>query len=175
MPFQPAAPTLAIPGFEGCLALVPCHGETVSGDAVFEEVGRIDGRHLFLLLDVAGHGPPAAEIVSFVFEQLRADPIYLALGPGQLLARLHELLEPMFPATYRFVAALAVLVDGANGWLVGGSAGQPLPRIGRVGGAWAVWWIPGGAPLGCFLLVRCTIKERLPCPRGSISSRSATV
>jgi serine phosphatase RsbU (regulator of sigma subunit) len=148
MPFQPAPAALSIPGFDGYSTVVPCHGETQSGDGLFEEVGRQDGRCLLLLVDVAGHGPPAARVLSIIAERLLPDARCHDRDPRELLAQLNERLEPTFAATSRFVTALAILIDGGSGKLVGGNAGQPLPRIGRAGGAWAVWSIPGGAPLG---------------------------
>lgn len=153
MPFQPASPNLSITGFDGCWAHVPCHGETESGDGLFEEVGRSDGRHLLLLVDVAGHGPPAAAIVSFVFSHLQTDPVSRNRSPSDLLILLNILLEPVFIASTRFVAAQAILVDSQSGTLVGGNAGQPEPRTGPPGGVWALWPMPGGPPLGVTPLV----------------------
>jgi serine phosphatase RsbU (regulator of sigma subunit) len=145
MPFE----LLNVPdvaGHEVIPALLLHQGESVGGDAVFVEVGRHDGGHLFLIVDVCGHGPQAARIVQDLGSAYLPLPVCDNKRPGILLAALNDLLEDEFLDSGRFVAALAVLID--TGGLTAANAGQPDPWIGQPGGAWQAWAVPGGTFLG---------------------------
>jgi len=145
MPFE----LLNVPdvaGHEVIPALLLHQGEAVGGDAVFVEVGRQDGGHLFLIVDVCGHGPPAARIVQDLGSLYLPLPRCDNKQPGILLAALNDALQLEFFHSGRFVAALAVLIDA--GGLTAANAGQPDPWIGEPGGTWQAWTVPGGTFLG---------------------------
>ncbi len=146
MPFRLLDSPLLVPGFDYFPALFLCRGETVDGDAVFPSRDRADGRYLFLLIDVAGHGQPAADVVAEV-RLLLQDAACENQQPATLLQILNGMLQQTFAATERFVAALAVLFDG-QGNLLGSNAGQPEPWIGQPGATWQPWPVPGGTFLG---------------------------
>jgi sigma-B regulation protein RsbU (phosphoserine phosphatase) len=146
MPFRLLDSPPVIPGFDYFPALLVYRGETVDGDAVFFSRDRSDGRFLFLLIDVAGHGQPAADVVDEVRLFLQ-DPVCENQQPGALLQILNGMLQQTFAAIGRFVAALAVLFD-VHGNLTASNAGQPEPWIGQSGASWQVWMVPGGTFLG---------------------------
>ncbi len=146
MPFAVFDSSAVIPGFDFFPALLLAQGETANGDAVFPECDRLDGCCCFLLIDVAGHGQPAADIVAEV-RLLLQDPVCEKQQPANLLQILNGMLQQTFAATNRFVAALAVLFD-VHGQLIGSNAGQPEPWLGQPGAAWQPWTVPGGTFLG---------------------------
>jgi sigma-B regulation protein RsbU (phosphoserine phosphatase) len=146
MPFDAPNSSPVIHGFDYFPALFLHQGETVSGDAVFPSHARLDGRFLFLLIDVAGHGPQAADIVAEVHLFLQ-DAVCHNQQPAALLQILNGMLQQTFATTGRFVAGLAVLSDG-HGNLIASNAGQPPPWIGQAGVKWQQWAVPGGTVLG---------------------------
>jgi serine phosphatase RsbU (regulator of sigma subunit) len=146
MPFPVLNPPPVVPGFDYFPALLLHRGETVSGDEVFPSHHRVDGRFLFLLIDVTGHGPQAHTIVENVRQYLQ-DPVCNDQQPAALLQILNGMLQIDFAATNRFVAGLAVLIDD-QGNLTASNAGQPSPWIGQPGGNWQPWAVPGGTFLG---------------------------
>jgi sigma-B regulation protein RsbU (phosphoserine phosphatase) len=152
MPFQTLAAPFTIGDVDAFPAQVPCHGEMVSGDGLFVETGRTDGRLLVLLVDVMGHGVSANQTVSVIENQLLPQAACADLRPGDLLTTLNIILQPVYATTGRFVTALALLLDGQNGALLGGNASQPEPQLGQPGGAWQPWHLPNGPPLGILLL-----------------------
>jgi hypothetical protein len=58
MPFNVPPAAASLLSFAFHWQSQPCHGETVSGDALFLEDKRRDELHQLLLVDVMGHGPP---------------------------------------------------------------------------------------------------------------------
>jgi sigma-B regulation protein RsbU (phosphoserine phosphatase) len=146
MPFALLDSPPVIPGFEYFPALLLYRGETVDGDAIFPERNRLDGRFLFLLIDVAGHGQPAADIVAEVGLFLQ-DPVCENQQPAALLQILNGMLQQTFAATSRFVAGLAILFD-SRGHLIASNAGQPEPWVGQPGVGWQAWPVPGATFLG---------------------------
>jgi serine phosphatase RsbU (regulator of sigma subunit) len=148
VPFQRPAPTFRNVWFEGCWLAEAQQEPTTGGDGLFLEVRRQDGQFLLLLIDVAGHDLIAAEIGDFLEGLLVSDPQCRDLSPEGLLSRLNVLLQPVWANSQRFVAALALRLDGPNGRIEGNSAGQPAPLVGLTGGLWSAWNVPGGPPLG---------------------------
>jgi sigma-B regulation protein RsbU (phosphoserine phosphatase) len=146
MPFRMLDSLPLIPGFDYFPALFLYRGEAVSGDAVFLSCDRSDGRFLFLLIDVTGHGQPAADVVAEVRLHLQ-DPVCENQQPAALLQILNGMLQQTFAATNSFVAGLAVLFDG-QGQLTASNAGQPAPWVGQPGASWQPWAVPGGTFLG---------------------------
>jgi sigma-B regulation protein RsbU (phosphoserine phosphatase) len=145
MPFHrpPAAGLLGPLGY--CWRLHPAHGEVLSGDALFMETGRKDRRTLFLFLDVAGHGAPAAQVVRYLDGGVLRDPECANHPPAELLRVLHGMLEPVWLDTCRFVAALGLLVDGSQ--VEAAAAGLPYPMRRLHDGLWETCNL-GGTPLG---------------------------
>lgn len=126
----------------------PAQGEAVSGDGLFIEPSRADGNLLFLLVDVAGHGPPAAEVVTLLGQRLLPDVNCANLGPDALLQRLHGMLQPVWLDTDRFVAAVALLIDPRDGSVRAACAGVPPPWCRFAGEGWSVQPIASGIVLG---------------------------
>jgi serine phosphatase RsbU (regulator of sigma subunit) len=148
MPFRPFAGSLAWPTIEVASAAVPQHGESVSGDGLFVEMGRQDGGVMLLLVDVMGHGAGAAAMVATLWNRYLSNPDCQDLRPAELLTKLHGWLEPEWNATQQFVAALALLVNRAGGMAEGANAGLPQPQLGQPGAAWQTWSLPPGTFLG---------------------------
>lgn len=148
MPFQRPAAAFLLGSISGWWEEQPCCGESVSGDGLFLEVNRADGLHLLLLVDVSGHGPGAADVVTDLEQRYLLRPQCQNRQPAELLQTLHELLQQDWAASGRFVAALVLLLDGNGGNLIGGNAAQPSPQRGQPGGAWQPWDLDGGPPLG---------------------------
>jgi hypothetical protein len=113
MPFQPVD-VPGTPGYEVFPARLLHQGETVGGDEIFEEVGRDDGRHLFLIVDVCGHGKPGALIVGELRDQYLPQSLCQNNQPAVLLKCLNELLQNEVFTSGLFVVALAVLMDDAE-------------------------------------------------------------
>jgi hypothetical protein len=151
MPFQP----LDVPNVTACevfQALLLHRGEAVGGDAIFEEVHRQDGKHLFLIVDVMGHGGSAARLVGELREHylpiwLHGQPVCEDRQPGELLTVLYELLRNEFFTSGKLLAAQAVLIDD-NGVVIASNAGLPLPWLGLPIAGWIPWAVEGGPLLG---------------------------
>jgi serine phosphatase RsbU (regulator of sigma subunit) len=148
MPFHRPAPEGSLGGVHYCWRLHSAGGAPLSGDALVVETGRPDGRALFLLLDAAGKGAPAAEVVRVLCDRLLRERACAGLAPAELLRRLHGMLQPVWALTGRFVAALAVLVAGPDGVLRAAGAGLPPPWARAANAGWAAWEPAGGVPLG---------------------------
>jgi hypothetical protein len=134
--------------------IVPHYKEVVSGDAIFIEDDRPDGSFLFVVLDVTGKGPRAAEVVALLAEEFLPDPGCWSLGPAALLGRLHGMLASYWAKFGSnvdqdwFVEAVAVSVQGDTGELFGARAGGWSPWLGRGGAPWTQWTLQGGSWLG---------------------------
>ena len=116
---------------------------------LFVEIGRQDGGSpVPLLVDVMGHGSPAARTVALIEQLVLPDPLYEDLQPAELLTRLNARLQAEFTATGRFVAAQALLADKQRGTVTGANASQPEPHIRQPGAVWQPWHLPNGPPLG---------------------------
>jgi len=91
MPFQPLTGSFTWPSLELYAASEPCHGESVSGDGLFAEVGRRDGGLMLLLVDVMGHGSRAAQTVSTIERNHLRHPSCQNRSPAELLSALEPL------------------------------------------------------------------------------------
>jgi serine phosphatase RsbU (regulator of sigma subunit) len=153
MPFRTPYPS---PDCRGSFhwRIVPHHEEVVSGDAIFIEDDRCDGSLLFVVLDVTGHGPQAAEVVAMLAEDFLTDPECWSLAPAALLGRLHGMLANYWALfgsdefDQWYVEAVAVSVQTATGALLGARAGGWSPWLGRGGAPWKEWAFEGGGWLG---------------------------
>jgi serine phosphatase RsbU (regulator of sigma subunit) len=108
---------------------------------------------MLLLVDVMGHGPPAAATVTMLLNRYLPDADWQDRQPAELLTELHDQLQTECAATGQFVAALALLVDRQGGTVTGSNAGVPEPQLGQPGSAWQTWSLPRGVLLGLPLFV----------------------
>jgi sigma-B regulation protein RsbU (phosphoserine phosphatase) len=148
MPFHRPPAGLTVGDIAGSWADEPCRGEAVSGDGFFVEIGRSDSHLLLLLVDVMGHGAAAAQTVDLLAKLFLRDSACQQRTPAELLRTLHGMLQQEWAATGRFVAALALLVEGQAGTLTAGNAALPEPWVRQPGQTWQSWSVPGGPPLG---------------------------
>ena len=147
MPFVVAPAFASLLSFEFHWQSQPCHGETVSGDALFLETVRCDGQYQLLLIDVMHHGPSAAVIVDHLQNMLLPDPACWNLQPASLLTLLNTWLAPVWDQQQVFVTAQAILLQ-LDGRLVGSNAAIPDPRHRTTAPSVMTWALPGGTMLG---------------------------
>jgi serine phosphatase RsbU (regulator of sigma subunit) len=98
----------------------------VGGD-LYDFLALDDGRLAVVLGDVTGHGVDATAdmaMAKFVFRSLAREHA----EPGDFLAAANDVICSEI-ATGKFISMSYVVVDGASGRVVGGSAGHPAPRI----------------------------------------------
>lgn len=148
MPFSELLHDGAVGAIDFHSRSVPAHGHALSGDGLWMETGRPEPEALFLLVDVMGHGSPAAAVVTLLDRQMLRDPHCQKRSPTDLIHTLHGMLQPLWAGTQRFVAALALLVNGQTGVIEGCAAGLPFPVVGRPGCNWSLWRLPAGGLLG---------------------------
>lgn len=149
MPFCESPPVYCANGCRLVSRRQVVRGSTAGGDALFHEQERSDGGVLLLLIDVMGHGDPAAPYVQFIAEQLLSDPQVANLRPGQLLSRLHGMLAPVWAEEAVYVCATAIAPEEQNGCVSVANAGMPPPVFGPLGDVARVWdEAPVGTPLG---------------------------
>ncbi len=91
-----------------------------------------DGRHAFLLADVAGHGVAAA-LYTMTLHALWHDHHQALSDPSLFLGRLNASLDPLTVGD-SFTTAFFGLVDPVSGQLVYASAGHPPALLRRVSG-----------------------------------------
>jgi hypothetical protein len=116
----------------------------VGGD-FYDVVARADGRVTLVVGDVSGKGVPAAMVMTVCRTLLRGATESGRSSPGEVLARVNDLLGASIPAGM-FVTCLLGFLDPAAGRLVFANAGHDLPyvkRHGSIGQARAT-----GMPLG---------------------------
>ena len=148
MPFCIAPPAAPLLCFGFCWQSHPCHGEPVSGDGLFLEVARSGGQeYLLLLVDVMGHGTPAAAVVAHLGTMLLTDPRCWDLRPAGLLTLLNAWLAPVWDESGIYVTAQAFLLL-RDGTVIGSNAAIPNPRQRTATPASVVWNLPGGTMLG---------------------------
>jgi serine phosphatase RsbU (regulator of sigma subunit) len=129
--------------FEWAWKSVPHVKEVVSGDALFIEVDRSDGRLMFLLIDVMDHGPKAAFVVDLFRRLYLWDAAVQERQPRELLYNLSSLIAHHYSdgggpssdltererdaAKERHTCALAGLLDPESGRMSLAAAQQPDP------------------------------------------------
>lgn len=122
---------------------VPAARESLVGGDWFDVYVRRDGRIMFSIGDVAGHGIAAAVVMS------RAREAIVALGahaddPASVLANANDVL---IMQDSKMATAIFGYVDPATGSVTYASAGHPPPLI--VSAAGSASFLPyGGVPLG---------------------------
>jgi serine phosphatase RsbU (regulator of sigma subunit) len=137
-------------GIDWAWRSVPHHGETLSGDALFLEEVRPDGRLVFLLIDVMGHGPEAEFVVDLFRKLYLVDNAVRCRAPAELCLALASLTAPYFAgigsadsAKGLFTVALAVLIDPSTCEVRLASAGLPEPYRIKAGGEVSVVPVQG--------------------------------
>lgn len=141
-------PSVAPPvaGLRLAWRFIPC--DRVGGD-LFHFVPLPDGQLAVYVLDVAGHGVPAAMVTVSLSQYLAAAAAHLtdaqgrALPPAAVLARL-EREYPLERFDKYFTIAYALL-DPARGRLRYSLGGHPQPLVVRAGGA--ITALDAGGPL----------------------------
>jgi sigma-B regulation protein RsbU (phosphoserine phosphatase) len=113
----------SLPGFQIETTWVPARA--VGGDW-YDFIPLSDGRVAIVLADVSGKGMPAALLMTAVRGILRS-LAPLASGPGDVLARVNQLL--LDDATDRYVTAIYAVLDPARRTLTFSSAGHPWPLL----------------------------------------------
>ena len=120
------------PAFELAWRFVPC--ESVGGD-IFHVVPLGRDRFALWVLDVCGHGVPAAMVTVSVAQSLSAHAGLLAgpdgepVPPGTVLQRLDR--EYPFERFERHATLACVLLDAATGRLTSSVAAAPAPLLVR--------------------------------------------
>jgi sigma-B regulation protein RsbU (phosphoserine phosphatase) len=114
----------SLPGFQLEAECVPAGA--VGGDW-YDYIPLTDGRVAVVLADVSGKGMPAALLMSAARGMVRS-LAPLASGPGQVLARLNQMLLDDFP-TGRYVTMIYAVLDPAQRTLTFASAGHPWPLL----------------------------------------------
>lgn len=103
-----------------------------------------DGRLGLVIGDVSGKGIPAALLMATVHTMLRTT-VQATISPGEILARVNELLVAEIPAGM-FVTCFFALLDPTSGHLCYANAGHEPPYRQRQGNAAELW--ATGMPLG---------------------------
>jgi serine phosphatase RsbU (regulator of sigma subunit) len=120
----------------------------VSGD-FYDFIPFQDGKLGLLIGDVTDKGMPAALVMATTRSLLRFAALDAAAGqsisPGEILAKVNEILSPEIPANM-FVTCLFAVLDFASGELVFANAGHPLPCHSTQAGI--VELLARGMPLG---------------------------
>ena len=117
-----SAPSL--PGFHMEAAWTPAGA--VGGDW-YDFIPLAGGRVALVLADVSGKGMPAAFLMSAARGIVRS-LAPLASGPGEVLARVNQMLLDDFP-TGRYVTMIYAVLDPARRTLTFASAGHPWPLL----------------------------------------------
>jgi len=124
----------------------------VGGDW-YDYIPLSDGRLALVLADVSGKGMPAALLMSATRGIVRS-LAPLASGPGEVLARVNQILLSDFP-TGHYVTMIYALLDPARRVLTFANAGHPWPLL-CVGSGVIPLHADAGMPLG---LLPCEFTE----------------
>lgn len=134
-----------IPGFEMSPYYQP--SEHASGD-YYDVVPLIDDQWGFVMADVAGHGTPAAVIMTVMRTLIHAElPTNRDKSAGEFLERVNKVMSETYLRDGRFVTVWAAVLDPVSRRLTYASAGHHPPRLLR-GSSVLVLDAPGGLPLG---------------------------
>lgn len=116
---------------------------TVGGD-FYDLIELTDGRVMVVTGDVTDKGVPAALVMASTHALLRSTA-EVATAPGEVLARVNELLIPQIPLNM-FVTCLVLVIDPVSGRTTFANAGHNLPYV-RHGGR-VSQLLARGMPLG---------------------------
>jgi serine phosphatase RsbU (regulator of sigma subunit)/anti-sigma regulatory factor (Ser/Thr protein kinase) len=134
----------ALPSMEGWqVAAFYRPARTVGGD-FYDVIELPDGRVMLVVGDVTDKGVPAALVMASTHALLRSTAV-VNCSPGQVLARVNDLLHPQIPV-HMFVTCLVLVIDVATGRTEFANAGHNLPYVRR--GAELIALEARGMPLG---------------------------
>lgn len=134
-----------IPGFEMSPYYQP--SEHASGD-YYDVVPLIDDQWGFVMADVAGHGTPAAVIMTVMRTLIHAElPSNRDKSAGEFLEHVNRVMSATYLRDGRFVTIWAAVLDPVSRRLTYASAGHNPPRLLR-GGSVLALDVAGGIPLG---------------------------
>lgn len=131
----------------------------VGGD-FYDFLPFADGRLGIVIGDVTGKGVPAALVMATTHTMLRS-AVQVTTSPGEILARVNELLAAEIP-TSMFVTCFFALLDPISGRLCYANAGHELPYRLQQGGAAELW--ATGMPLGMMADTRYDEYEAIIAP-----------
>jgi phosphoserine phosphatase RsbU/P len=135
----------AIPGFEMSPYYRP--SEHASGD-YYDVVPLVDDQWGFVMADVAGHGTPAAVIMTVMRTLIHAElPTNRDKSAGEFLEHVNRVMSETYLRDGRFVTVWAAVLDPVSRRLTYASAGHNPPRLLR-GGSVVPLDVAGGLPLG---------------------------
>ncbi|MGH7642472.1 MAG: PP2C family protein-serine/threonine phosphatase [Candidatus Dormibacteria bacterium] len=132
---------------------------TVGGD-FYDFIELPDGRIMVVVGDVTDKGVPAALVMASTHALLRSSAPRL-ISPGQVLARINDLLVVDIPA-HMFVTCLALVLDPATGHIEYANAGHDLPYLRTSDGV--VELRATGMPLGLMPGMEYEVKGRQLAP-----------
>jgi sigma-B regulation protein RsbU (phosphoserine phosphatase) len=134
-----------IPGFE----MSPYYRASAqaSGD-YYDVVPLINDQWGFVMADVAGHGTPAAVVMTVMRTLIHAElPVNRQKSAGEFLERINEVMCETYLRNGRFVTVWAAVLDPVSRRLTYASAGHNPPRLLRGDSVLALDMV-GGLPLG---------------------------
>lgn len=134
-----------IPGFEMSPYYRP--SEHASGD-YYDVVPLVDDQWGFVMADVAGHGTPAAVIMTVMRTLIHAElPTNREKSAGEFLEHVNKVMSETFLRGDRFVTVWAAVLNPLSRRLTYASAGHNPPRLLR-GGSVRALDVADGLPLG---------------------------
>lgn len=134
-----------IPGFEMCPYYRP--SALASGD-YYDVVPLVNDQWGFVMADVAGHGTPAAVVMTVMRTLIHAElPVNREKSAGEFLERINEVMCEVYLRNGRFVTVWAAVLDPRSRRLTYASAGHNPPRLLR-GDRVIALDVVGGLPLG---------------------------
>lgn len=134
-----------IPGFE----MSPYYraSQRASGD-YYDIVPLVNDQWGFVMADVAGHGTPAAVVMTVLRTLIHAElPVNREKSAGQFLERINGVMCETYLRNGRFVTVWAAVLDPATRRLTYASAGHNPPRLLRGNSVMALDAV-GGLPVG---------------------------
>ncbi|MGA7856019.1 MAG: PP2C family protein-serine/threonine phosphatase [Candidatus Acidiferrales bacterium] len=134
-----------IPGFEMCPYYRP--SARASGD-YYDVVPLVNHQWGFVMADVAGHGTPAAVVMTVMRTLIHAElPVNREKSAGEFLERINGVMCETYLRNGRFVTVWAAVLDPVSRRLTYASAGHNPPRLLR-GDSVLVLDSVGGLPVG---------------------------
>src|SRR5436305_1913941 len=120
-----------IPGFEMSIYYRP--SDQASGD-YYDVVPLVEDRWGFVMADVAGHGTPAAVIMTVMRTLIHAElPTNRDKSAAEFLGRVNDVMSSTYLRNGRFVTVWAAVLDPRTRELRYSSAGHNPPRLVRGG------------------------------------------
>lgn len=134
-----------VPGFDLASYYRPC---ALAGGDYFDMVPLVEGRWGLVMADVAGHGAPAAVIMSVMRALVHAHLPYTRFMPAcAFLGFINQQMMGPYTRGGRFVTVWCAVLDPAKRRITYSSAGHNPPRLVRGGKVIGLDRV-GGIPLG---------------------------